>query len=659
MEIVASLIKLFFGSKADKDRKQIEPYLEKIKAVCPSIEALSNDELRARSEALKKQIADFIARRRGRHRGTEGQTWNCPKPRSRRRSSISKEIDETTKRIDEKIEEKLDEILPEAFAIMKDTARRFAQNDEVVVTANDFDRDLAAEKDFVRIEGDKAVYANHWMAGGNDAEVGHDPLRRTAVRRRGAPQGQDRRDGDGRRKDPRGDAPRIPQRAGQEGRAPGHGQQLPGQARLGVDGPDVPVPRAVGSLHRRHAAQLRRPPQGIHGRHHLRHEQRIRLRLPARQHGLVARRPGTAQAPLRHRRRGRLGADRRRPYAAHHLRPGTQRRRPALRAVLPGHRPSLQPAEKPRDGPAGRGTPAYLGGQERRGRREALPCPQGPAQVQAADQIPLGNGRQGTDAEDREHLHAGQQPPYAGDHRRPVLRHRRKTQFGGTDRQGTRGAVEIFQRGRVLRAARHRRRGGRAGEEQPLGRGACAEARPGGQRLFDQVGARAHDPPAAESLRHVRERRRIRGDGQQGEDRRRADGAYPRRTPLFGRPAPGHRGQGAREGRGCDADLCNDHAAELLPHVPQAGRYDRYGRNRGFGVLEHLQTRRRGDPDEPPGDPRRPPGFDLQDQAREIQRRDRGDREAGRGGPPGAGGHHLGRDFGVAEPHAQAPRHQA
>ena len=127
---------------------------------------------------------------------------------------------------------------------------------------------------------------------------------------------------------------------------------------------------------------------------------------------------------------------------------------------------SLQPAEKPRDGPAGRGTPAYLGGQERRGRREALPCPQGPAQVQAADQIPLGNGRQGADAEDREHLHAGQQPPYAGDHRRPVLRHRRKTQLGGTDRQGTRGAVEIFQRGRVLRAARHRRRGGRAGKER-------------------------------------------------------------------------------------------------------------------------------------------------------------------------------------------------
>ena len=167
MEIVASLIKLFFGSKADKDRKQIEPYLEKIKAVCPSIEALSNDELRARSEALKKQIADFIARDEADIVELKAKL-ELPETSLEEKERISKEIDETTKRIDEKIEEKLDEILPEAFAIMKDTARRFAQNDEVVVTANDFDRDLAAEKDFVRIEGDKAGYANHWMAGGND-----------------------------------------------------------------------------------------------------------------------------------------------------------------------------------------------------------------------------------------------------------------------------------------------------------------------------------------------------------------------------------------------------------------------------------------------------------------------------------------------------------
>ena len=169
MEIVASLIKLFFGSKADKDRKQIEPYLQKIKAVYPSIETLSNDELRDRSEALKKQIADFIARDEADIVELKAKL-ELPETSLEEKERISKQIDETTKRIDEKIEEKLDEILPEAFAIMKDTARRFAQNDEVVVTANDFDRDLAAEKDFVRIEGDKAIYANHWMAGGNDTK---------------------------------------------------------------------------------------------------------------------------------------------------------------------------------------------------------------------------------------------------------------------------------------------------------------------------------------------------------------------------------------------------------------------------------------------------------------------------------------------------------
>ena len=169
MDIVASIIKALFGSKADKDRKQIEPYLEKIKAVYPSIEKLTNDELRARSEALKKQIADFIAADEARIVELKA-ILEKPETQLEEKEKISKEIDETTKRIDEKIEEVLDKILPEAFAIMKDTARRFAQNETVVVTANDFDRNLAATKDFVTIEGDKAVYATHWLAGGNDTK---------------------------------------------------------------------------------------------------------------------------------------------------------------------------------------------------------------------------------------------------------------------------------------------------------------------------------------------------------------------------------------------------------------------------------------------------------------------------------------------------------
>ena len=167
MDILTGLIKLFFGSKADKDRKEVEPYLVKIKEIYPSIKALSNDELRAHSAELRRRIAEFIA----------GDEAHIVEQKAKLESSdlsiddkekISKDIDNTVKRIDEKIEKMLDEILPEAFAIMKDTARRFAENDTVIVTANDFDRDLAATKDFVTIDGDKAVYATHWTAGGND-----------------------------------------------------------------------------------------------------------------------------------------------------------------------------------------------------------------------------------------------------------------------------------------------------------------------------------------------------------------------------------------------------------------------------------------------------------------------------------------------------------
>ncbi len=167
MDFLASVIKLVFGSKADKDRKEIEPYVEKIKAIYPSISQLSNDELRARSAALRKAIADYIA-------GDEAcivelkAQLELPETSLSDKERISKEIDTLLQSIDDKIEEKLDEILPEAFAIMKDTARRFTELDTIEVTANQFDRDLTATKDFVKIEGDKAIYATHWLAGGND-----------------------------------------------------------------------------------------------------------------------------------------------------------------------------------------------------------------------------------------------------------------------------------------------------------------------------------------------------------------------------------------------------------------------------------------------------------------------------------------------------------
>ena len=127
MDIVSSIIKLLFGSKADKDRKAIEPYVNKNKEDYPSIAALSNDELRDRSQSLMKQIADYIAPDEERIVTLKAQLER-PETALEEKEKISKEIDEITKRIDEKIEQKLDEILPEAFAIMKDTARRFTEN---------------------------------------------------------------------------------------------------------------------------------------------------------------------------------------------------------------------------------------------------------------------------------------------------------------------------------------------------------------------------------------------------------------------------------------------------------------------------------------------------------------------------------------------------
>ena len=167
MDILSNVIKLFFGSKTDKDRKQIEPYVRKIKEVYPSIEKLSNDELREHSAALMRRIADFIAADEA-HIVEQKQKLERSDISLSEKEKISKDIEVTTKRIDEKIEQQLDEILPEAFAIMKDTARRFTQNETVVVTANDFDRNLAAHKDFVTIEDDKAIYQTHWTAAGND-----------------------------------------------------------------------------------------------------------------------------------------------------------------------------------------------------------------------------------------------------------------------------------------------------------------------------------------------------------------------------------------------------------------------------------------------------------------------------------------------------------
>ncbi|MDR0955078.1 MAG: preprotein translocase subunit SecA, partial [Rikenellaceae bacterium] len=167
MGFTENLLKIFYGgTKADKDRKAIEPFVKSIKDAYPAIDALSNDELRERTEGLKAEIRAYISEDEAQMASLKEQ-MESDDVQIEEKEELGKRIDKLVKQIDEKIEEKLAEILPVAFSIVKSTARRFAESAEVVVRATDFDRDLAASRDFVTIDGENAVYRNQWMAGGN------------------------------------------------------------------------------------------------------------------------------------------------------------------------------------------------------------------------------------------------------------------------------------------------------------------------------------------------------------------------------------------------------------------------------------------------------------------------------------------------------------
>ena len=157
-----------FGNKATRDMKEIKPWVDKVKAVYPEISKLSNDELRARTEELKKYIKASAVEEQ---KKIEELKATIEATEIEQREPIFAQIDKLEKEVLDKYEKALDEVHPQAFAIVKDTARRFTENTEIEVIATDFDRLLAAQgKDFVRIEGDKAIWQNHWIAGGNDMQ---------------------------------------------------------------------------------------------------------------------------------------------------------------------------------------------------------------------------------------------------------------------------------------------------------------------------------------------------------------------------------------------------------------------------------------------------------------------------------------------------------
>ena len=161
------LLKALFGDKSTRDMKLIQPYVEKVKEAYPAIKELSNDELRAKTKEIQQYVQDAGKQQREEINKLRESIEGTPIDE---RESIFNKIDKLEKEALDNYERALDEVMPIAFSIVKDTARRFTENEETIVTANDFDRELAADprKDFITIDGDKAIYHNHWTAGGND-----------------------------------------------------------------------------------------------------------------------------------------------------------------------------------------------------------------------------------------------------------------------------------------------------------------------------------------------------------------------------------------------------------------------------------------------------------------------------------------------------------
>ena len=166
MSIINNILGLFLGNKYERDMKEINPFVDKIHVEFAKLTYLSNDELRDKTVELKKEILDYISEDENNIRSIRE---NAEREEDvYKKEELYNEIDKLEKAIDEKLEKILDECAPKAFAIMKETARRFKENDELEVTARQYDRDLAATRESITIKGDKAYWKNRWIAGGNE-----------------------------------------------------------------------------------------------------------------------------------------------------------------------------------------------------------------------------------------------------------------------------------------------------------------------------------------------------------------------------------------------------------------------------------------------------------------------------------------------------------
>jgi len=166
---INKILKKLVGDKSQQDLKTITPVVEKIKSLGQSLTGISHDELRSRSEKLKQTIAQRIAGKEEEIAQLKIQAEALPGTELEQKEAIFTQVDKLEKDIDSELEVVLEEILPEAFAIVRETARRLKENSELRMTASDFDRQLATitAKDYVTIEGNTVIWKNNWMAAGN------------------------------------------------------------------------------------------------------------------------------------------------------------------------------------------------------------------------------------------------------------------------------------------------------------------------------------------------------------------------------------------------------------------------------------------------------------------------------------------------------------
>ena len=164
---LTKFLKSLFGDKSTRDMKLIQPFVEKVKAISPTIEKLDNDALRKRTQEIRQHIQEAASEKKKQIAELKEKIEDTPIDE---REHLFSQIDKLEKEVLDIFEKELNQAMTEVYAIVKETARRFAQQEETVVTANEFDRLLASnpKNDFITIQGDKAIYHNHWTAGGND-----------------------------------------------------------------------------------------------------------------------------------------------------------------------------------------------------------------------------------------------------------------------------------------------------------------------------------------------------------------------------------------------------------------------------------------------------------------------------------------------------------